>query len=57
MALVSLGAVVLAEWHSEPWQIVVAMIALGAGVAFGFAAMAALITEACARPRRASRPG
>jgi MFS family permease len=36
---------VLAEWHDEPWQIVVAMIALGVGVAFAFAAMAALITE------------
>jgi EmrB/QacA subfamily drug resistance transporter len=45
MALISAGAVVLAEWHSAPWQIVVAMIALGTGVAFGFAAMAALITE------------
>jgi MFS family permease len=37
---------VLAEWNDEPWQIVVAMIALGIGVAFAFAAMAALITEA-----------
>jgi EmrB/QacA subfamily drug resistance transporter len=45
MVLISVGAVVLAEWHAEPWQIVVAMIALGTGVAFGFAAMAALITE------------
>jgi EmrB/QacA subfamily drug resistance transporter len=46
MLLISLGVLVLAEWHDEPWQIVVAMIALGIGVAFAFAAMAALITEA-----------
>jgi EmrB/QacA subfamily drug resistance transporter len=45
MLLVSLGTAVLAAWHSEPWQIVVAMLALGIGVAFAFAAMGALITE------------
>ena len=45
MLLISLGVLVLAEWNDEPWQIVVAMIALGIGVAFAFAAMAALITE------------
>jgi MFS family permease len=45
MLLVALGALVLAEWHGEAWQIVVAMMALGTGVAFSFAAMAALITE------------
>jgi EmrB/QacA subfamily drug resistance transporter len=45
MALIAVGAATLAEWHAEPWQIVVAMIALGTGVAFAFAAMSALIIE------------
>jgi EmrB/QacA subfamily drug resistance transporter len=45
MLLVALGSVVLAAWHVEPWEIVVAMMALGTGIAFSFAAMAALITE------------
>lgn len=45
LALVSVASTLLAGWHDEPWQIVVAMIALGIGVAFAFAAMAALITE------------
>jgi EmrB/QacA subfamily drug resistance transporter len=45
MVLVAIGVLVLAEWHDDPWQVVVAMIALGIGVAFAFAAMAALITE------------
>jgi MFS family permease len=45
MLLVSLGAVLLAHWHAEPWHIVAAMTALGVGIAFSFAAMAALITE------------
>jgi EmrB/QacA subfamily drug resistance transporter len=45
MLLVSVGTFVLARWHGEPWQIVVAMLVLGTGVAFAFAAMAALITE------------
>jgi EmrB/QacA subfamily drug resistance transporter len=45
MLLTSLGTAVLAGWHSEPWEIVVAMLALGTGIAFAFAAMAALITE------------
>ena len=45
MALVSLAAAALSVYHDEPWQIVVAMLALGTGVAFAFAAMAALITE------------
>jgi EmrB/QacA subfamily drug resistance transporter len=46
MLLVAVGSALLAAWHDEPWQIVVAMIALGAGVAFGFASMAALIMDA-----------
>jgi MFS family permease len=45
MVLVAVGVLVLAEWHDDPWQVVVAMVALGVGVAFSFAAMAALITE------------
>jgi EmrB/QacA subfamily drug resistance transporter len=45
MALIAVGAAGLAEWHAEPWQIIVAMIALGTGVAFAFAAMSALIIE------------
>jgi MFS family permease len=43
--LASLATVLLARWHAEPWEIVVAMLVLGVGVAFSFAAMAALITE------------
>jgi len=45
MALVSVAATGLAIRHDQPWQLVVAMLALGTGVAFAFAAMAALITE------------
>jgi EmrB/QacA subfamily drug resistance transporter len=45
MALVAVAAAGLAAAHEEPWQLVIAMIGLGAGVAFAFAAMAALITE------------
>lgn len=46
MLLVAFGSGLLASWHDEPWQIVVAMVLLGAGVAFGFASMAALIMDA-----------
>jgi EmrB/QacA subfamily drug resistance transporter len=46
MAVMALAAGWLAEFHDEPWQILVAMVALGLGVAFSFAAMAALVTEA-----------
>lgn len=45
MVLVALGAACLALLHDERWQIVAAMVLLGAGVASAFAAMAALITE------------
>jgi len=45
MALVGIAAGSLAAYHDEPWQLVLAMLALGVGVAFSFAAMAALITE------------
>jgi len=49
MTLIMLAAGSLAAFHDEPWQIVVAMAALSAGVGFAFAAMAALITEAVAQ--------
>jgi EmrB/QacA subfamily drug resistance transporter len=48
MLFVALGAVLLGAWHDHPWQIVIAMGALGTGIAFAFASMAALITEAVA---------
>jgi len=46
MLLVSISAAGLAEWHDKPWQILAAMLILGVGVGFAFAAMATLITEA-----------
>jgi MFS family permease len=46
MAVMALAAGWLAQLHDEPWQILVAMVALGLGVAFSFASMAALVTEA-----------
>ena len=46
MSFVALSAAVLALLHAAPWQIIVAMAGLSVGVAFAFAAMAALITEA-----------
>jgi MFS family permease len=46
MLLVSISAAGLAEWHDRPWQILAAMLILGVGVGFAFAAMATLITEA-----------
>ncbi|HEX5583235.1 MFS transporter [Gaiella sp.] len=46
MVLVALSAAGLATLHGEPWNIVLAMAGLSVGVAFSFAAMAALITEA-----------
>jgi EmrB/QacA subfamily drug resistance transporter len=45
MALAALGLAFLAEWHSEPWQIAVAMLILGAGIPFTFAAMAKVIVD------------
>ena len=44
-------------WHDEPWQLVLAMLALGVGVAFSFAAMAALITESVRPTETGSPPG
>jgi EmrB/QacA subfamily drug resistance transporter len=46
MALISLATATLAALHGAPWQVVVAMAGLSVGVAFAFASMAALITEA-----------
>jgi EmrB/QacA subfamily drug resistance transporter len=46
MLLVAISAASLAEWHDEPWHILGAMLVLGVGVGFAFAAMATLITEA-----------
>jgi EmrB/QacA subfamily drug resistance transporter len=45
MGLVAVAGLALAAWHDEPVHVIVAMVALGAGVAASFAAMAALITE------------
>jgi EmrB/QacA subfamily drug resistance transporter len=46
MLLSGVSAGMLALWHDEPWQVLVAMPVLGTGVGFAFAAMATLITEA-----------
>jgi EmrB/QacA subfamily drug resistance transporter len=46
LALVAAAAGSLARWNDEPWQILAAMLVLGVGVGFAFAAMATLITEA-----------
>ena len=45
MSLGSLGLAILAEWHEEPWQIVVGMLVLGGGLPMTFAAMANIIVE------------
>jgi MFS family permease len=45
MALGSLGLAILAEWHAEPWQIVVGMLVLGGGLPMTFAAMANIIVN------------
>jgi MFS family permease len=42
---VSVAATLLAFAHDEPWQVVVANVALGLGVGAAFAAMVALIAE------------
>jgi EmrB/QacA subfamily drug resistance transporter len=46
MLLTAVASAMLAKWHDEPWQILLAMPILGVGVGFAFAAMATLITEA-----------
>jgi len=45
MSLGSLGLALLAEWHAEPWHIVVGMLVLGGGLPMTFAAMANIIVE------------
>ncbi len=45
MALGAAGLAILAEWHSEPWQIVVGMLVLGGGLPMTFAAMANIIVQ------------
>jgi MFS family permease len=45
MVLATLGITSLALWHDRPWQIVAAMVLLGAGIPFTFAAMAKLIVD------------
>jgi EmrB/QacA subfamily drug resistance transporter len=45
MGLASAGLALLAEWHSEPWQIVVGMLVLGGGLPMTFAAMANIIVS------------
>jgi EmrB/QacA subfamily drug resistance transporter len=46
LLLVGVASGLLAAWHDEPWQVLLAMPILGVGVGFAFAAMATLITEA-----------
>ena len=48
MAVGAVGLVMLALWHDEPWQVVVAMSVVGFGVPFTFAAMAKLIVDSVA---------
>ena len=45
MIAVAAAALVLARWHDDPWQILVASAALGIGVGLAFAAMVALISD------------
>src|SRR5207247_2390027 len=46
MVLVAAAAASLALWSDHPWQILLAMPVLGAGIGFAYAAMATLITQA-----------
>jgi MFS family permease len=46
MTLAALGIAVLAVLHAHPWQISIAMVFIGLGVPFAFAAMATLIVGA-----------
>jgi MFS family permease len=45
MALGAVGLGLIAEWHSEPWHIVLGMVFLGAGLPMTFAGMATIIVE------------
>jgi EmrB/QacA subfamily drug resistance transporter len=43
MALAAVALAMLAEWHDEAWQVVIAMIVLGLGIPMTFAAMANIV--------------
>ena len=43
MTIVGAGIAIFAQWHDRPWQIVAGNLVLGAGLPFGFAAMASII--------------
>ncbi len=45
MALIGIGAGMLAVWHDEPWQIVASQPVFGIGIGFAFAAMATIIAQ------------
>jgi MFS family permease len=45
MVLGGLGLAVIALWHSEPWHILLGMLAMGAGLPMTFAAMGTIIVE------------
>jgi hypothetical protein len=45
MLIGGVGVAMLAEWHDEPWHIVLGMLVLGAGVPASFAAMAKVIVD------------
>ena len=45
MTLGSIGLVILALWHEEPWQIVLGMLVLGGGLPMTFGAMANVIVN------------
>ena len=46
MGIGAFGIAMLALWHDRPWQIVLGMLVLGAGLPMTFAAMAKLIVDA-----------
>jgi EmrB/QacA subfamily drug resistance transporter len=45
MALIGIGAGMLAVWHDEPWQIAASQPVFGIGIGFAFAAMATIIAQ------------
>jgi EmrB/QacA subfamily drug resistance transporter len=45
LVLAATGLGLLAEWHDEPGQVILAMAVLGAGLPFTFAAMAKIIVD------------
>jgi EmrB/QacA subfamily drug resistance transporter len=46
MVTIAAGTAIIAEWHSAPYQVMVALAVLGVGVGFAYAAMPKLITDA-----------